>query len=141
MKKVVLGCLFCVLCIPLSSCDTDDGPNFHFTTLSVVEANVPESFQLNQSYNIEVIYRRPDSCTFFEGFDVAKPEETERNITVIGSVFTDDDACAQLTEEVSARFQFNVIFTGTYRFRFYTGQDEFGDATFLEYTVPVEDTN
>ncbi len=138
MKKVVLGCLLCFLCVTLNSCDLDDdGQNFHFTTLSVVEASLPESFQLNGTYQIEVTYLRPDSCTFFEGFDVAKPAETERDVTVIGSVFTDDEACAQLTEEVTANFEFNVIFTGTYLFRFYTGLDDSGNATFMEYSVPV----
>ena len=143
MKKVVLGCLLCVLFLSFSSCDvSDDEPNFHFTTLSVLEANLPESFQLNQTYDIEVIYLRPDDCTFFEGFDVAIITETQRNVTVIGSVFTDDETCAQLTEGVTASFEFNVIFTGTYTFRFYTGQDDSGNATFIEYTVPVvENTN
>ncbi|WP_422858286.1 hypothetical protein ACOKFD_12835 [Flagellimonas sp. S174] len=143
MKKVVLACLLCALFPLLSSCDlNDDGPNFHFTTLSVVEASLPESFQLNQTYTVEVTYLRPDSCTFFEGFDVATVAETQRNVTVIGSVITDDETCTQLAEEVTASFEFNVIFTGTYTFRFYTGDDESGDATFIEYTVPVvEDTN
>ena len=143
MKKVVLGCLFCVLLFSFSSCDlNDDTQNFHFTTLSVVEASLPESFQLNETYTIDVTYLRPDSCTFFEGFDVAIPSETRRNVTVIGSVFTDDNACTQLAEEVVASFEFNVIFTGTYTFRFYTGQDDSGNATFIEYTVPVvENTN
>ncbi|MEM9077845.1 MAG: hypothetical protein AAGC43_12435 [Bacteroidota bacterium] len=143
MKKVVLGCLLCVLFISFSSCDlNDDEQNFHFTTLSVIEANLPESFQLNQTYDIEVTYLRPDSCTFFEGFDVAIVSETERSVSVIGSVFTDDEVCTQLAEEITGSFRFNVIFTGTYTFRFFTGLDDSGDATFIEYTVPVvEDTN
>ncbi|MEM9363235.1 MAG: hypothetical protein AAGA43_11395 [Bacteroidota bacterium] len=143
MKKVVLGCLLWVLGITFTSCDlNDDSQNFHFTTLSVIEASLPESFQLNQTYDIAVTYLRPDSCTFFEGFDVGIVTETERNVSVIGSVITDDETCAQLAEEVIASFQFNVIFTGTYTFRFYTGQDEAGDAIFIEYTVPVvEETN
>ena len=68
---------------------------------------------------------------------MAKPDETKRNVSVIGSVITGNQVCTPLAEEVVASFEFNVIFTGTYIFRFYTGQDESGDVTFIEYTVPV----
>lgn len=139
MKKVIA--LFVILgaLMTFNSCDLDDDqPNFHFTTLSVVEAQVPDSFVLNEVYDIEVTYIRPDECTFFEGFDVAKTGETDRDVVVIGSVLTDQQFCAQVIEEVTATFQFNVIFTGEYRFRFYAGQDENDSAVYLEYTVPVE---
>ncbi len=143
MKKVIA--LFILLGVGLlsSSCDlNDDAPNFHFTTLSVVEANVPESFELNQTYDIEVTYLRPDGCTFFEGFDVAKTGETDRDIVVIGSVLSDGDtACTQAVEEVVAILKFNVIFTGEYNFRFYAGTNANEDAVYLEYTIPVVPTN
>ena len=143
MKKVVLGCLLCVLGFSFSSCElNDDSQNFHFTTLSVVEASLPESFRLNETHTIEVTYLRPDSCTFFQRFDTNVTANTERTIAVIGSVFTDNETCAQLAEEVTSTFEFNVIFTGTYTFRFYSGEDESGNASFIEYTVPVvENTN
>ncbi|WP_396591130.1 hypothetical protein [Allomuricauda sp. R78024] len=139
MKKgIVLFILFGISLL-VTSCDLDDdGQNFHFTTLAGVEANFPDSFELNETYDIEVTYLRPNGCTFFEGFDVAKTGETDRDIVVIGSVFTDNDtACTEAVEEVVATLKFNVIFTGEYHFRLYTGIDENEDAVYVEYTVPV----
>ena len=137
-KAIVLFALFGV-CSLFYSCDLDDDEqNFHFTTLSIVDANVPDSFVVNTTYDIEVTYLRPDGCTFFEGFDVTKTGETDRDVLVIGSVITGDVACTQAIEEVAATFQFTVIFTEDYHFRFYAGQDNEGNPRYLEYTVPVE---
>ncbi|WP_243414803.1 hypothetical protein [Flagellimonas aquimarina] len=139
MKKgIVLFILFGISLL-IASCNLDDDQqNFHFATLSGVEANFPDSFELNKTYDIQVTYLRPNGCTFFEGFDVVKTGETDRDIVVIGSVFTDNNtACTQAVEEVVATLKFNVIFTGEYHFRLYTGTDENEDAAYIEYTVPV----
>lgn len=139
MKKAIIIFALFGLCSLFYSCDLDDDTqNFHFTTLSVVEVNLPESFKVNTTYDFEVTYVRPDSCTFFEGFDVTKTAETDRDVLVIGSVITDDVACAQAVEEVVAIFEFTVLFTEDYHFRFYSGQDSEGNPTYLEYTVPVD---
>ncbi|KQC30550.1 hypothetical protein [Flagellimonas eckloniae] len=142
MKKVILVFILFGACSLFTSCNLDDdGQNFHFTTLDIIEATVPESFDLNETYTIEVTYLRPNSCTFFEGFDFSKPAETDRDIVAIGSVLTDDTACTQATEEVVATFEFNVIFTEDYHFRFFSGMDENDDATYIEYTIPVNVPN
>ena len=132
--------LILVVCFLFSSCDLDnESPNFHFTTLNVVEASLPESFELNRTYNIDVTYIRPDGCTYFEGFDISKVGQTDRDVAVIGTVITDEDtACTQAIEEVVATLPFQVIFTEDYNFRFYAGQDENENPIYLEYTVPVE---
>jgi hypothetical protein len=139
MKKVLMPLLLFVACSWFSSCDLDDdSPNFYFTTLNVVEADVPEAFVFGKTYDIDVTYVRPNGCTFFEGFDVTKTAETDRDIVVIGSVLTDEDrACTEAVEEVVATLKFSVIYTEEYHFRFYTGDDENGNATFVEYTIPV----
>ncbi|MBS9461200.1 hypothetical protein KIM67_02165 [Flagellimonas sp. 389] len=139
MKKGIVLFLLLGVFTFFISCDLDDDtPNFHFTTLTVLEANVPESFELNRTYDIEVTYLRPDSCTFFEGYDVVKTAQTERNIAMIGTVLTDETACAQAVEEVEAIFRFNVIFTGEYTFRFYAGTNDNDEAVYLEYIIPVD---
>ena len=74
----------------------------------------------------------------FEGFDVAKTAQTDRDVVVVGSVLTDEDrACTQEITEVVATMQFRVIYTGEYHFRFYAGKDEEDNNVYLEYTVPV----
>lgn len=140
MKKAIVPILIFVACSLFSSCDlNNDTPNFYFTTLDVVEATFPESFELDQTYDIEVTYLRPNGCTFFEGFDVSKTGDTDRDVVVIGSVLTDEDAvCTQAVEEITATLPFRVIFTGEYHFRFFAGHDENENAVYLEYTVPVQ---
>ncbi len=131
--------VFLVAGLWLSSCELDDDtPNFYFTSLDVVAVDMPESFELNQIYDIDVTYVRPDGCTYFEGFDVVKTGETDREVIVVGSKLTDQElTCTQATEEVVATMQFKVIFTGEYHFKFYAGEDENDDAIYLEYDVPV----
>ena len=140
MRKGFAFGILTIVGLLFSSCDLDDdNPNFHFTTLNVVEASFPEVFEVNNTYDIEVTYLRPDGCTFFEGFDVSRTGDTDRDVVVIGTVLTDEDvACTLAIEEVVAVFRFNVIFTGEYHFRFYSGQDDNDNPTYIEYTVPVE---
>ncbi|QLG45315.1 hypothetical protein [Costertonia aggregata] len=137
MKRIFICCAI-FLALFLSSCDLDDDTvNFHFTSLQAVSANVPDSFDLNETYEIEVTYLRPDECTFFEGFDVNRTETTTRNVVVIGSVLTDQDECAEVSQEITASFRFQVIYPETYLFRFWTGTDENGEERYLEIEVPV----
>ena len=53
-----------VACSLFISCEVDDdSPNFYFTALTAVEAEVPESFEVGKTYDIEVTYLRPNGCT------------------------------------------------------------------------------
>ncbi len=137
MKKAFL--IFCCVSLLFSfngcSLDTTE-ENFQFTTLEVVSADFPEAFDHNQIYEINVVVLRPDTCTFFEGFEVTASNITTREISAVGTVLT-NETCAQAIEEVTATFNFRVDYTDTYVFRFYTGNDETGNAVFLEYEVPV----
>lgn len=142
MKKVLMPFLLIVACSWFISCEVDDdSPNFYFTSLTTVEAQMPESFEFGKTYDIEVTYLRPNGCTFFEGFNVSQTAETGRDVVVVGSVLTDEDTvCTQAVEEVVATLKFNVIYTKDYVFRFYAGDDEDGNPTFLEYTIPIAET-
>jgi len=128
-----------VACSWFISCEVDDdSPNFYFTALNTIEAEVPESFEFGETYDIEVTFLRPNGCTFFGGFDVVQTAETSRDVVVIGSVLTDENrVCTQAVEEVVATLKFKVIYTDDYIFRFYAGDDADGNATYLEYTVPI----
>lgn len=138
MKKAILLFMLISSALLFNGCSLDDGQNFHFTTLSVVDANLPEFFELNETYSIEVTYERPNDCTFFEGFDVTQTAQTDRDVVVIGSVLTEDTACAQVIQEVTATFEFVVLYSGEYNFRFYAGQSASDNSSeFLEFTVPV----
>lgn len=136
--------LFCIL-ITLSfhSCSIDDETNFNFVQLEVVEANLPDSFNLNETVTVNVTYLRPNDCTFFRGFDIVPEDRTTRSVAIVGSLITDNQGCIDVNQQVETSFNFEVLYPETYLFRFYTGTDENGVAQFMEIQVPVntESTN
>lgn len=136
IKKTLLLVLFFIFA-PLVSCNlSDETVNFHFVNLQIVGAELPESFTLNETYEIKVTFVRPNNCIFFEGFEISKGGSTERNVVAIGSEL-DDTACEHIAEEAVEYFDFTCYYTDSYVFRFWTGEDANGVAQYLEYEVPV----
>lgn len=129
--------LLCFVVFGLSSCKLeDDRVNFRFVPLQILSADVPEAFELNETYEIRVRYLRPSACVFFEGFDITKEGVTTRNVVAIGTDFY-DEVCTQAVEEQEASFNFICLYEDTYLFRFWTGEDENGNQQYLEVEVPV----
>ncbi len=121
-----------------SSCkDDDENLSVSFEKLQIVDVEVPDTFQLGRSYEIFVTYTRPNACTYFQGFDVYKDEITVRNVTPVGAHYTNQE-CTQEAVEVTDSFWFKVIYDQNYTFRFWTGEDEEGNAEFIEKQVVVE---
>lgn len=137
MKKRFFSFLVLTMILTFSSCKKDDAPNFHFVPLSIVSADLPEFFTLNQTYAIRVTYSKPDTCTSFAGFDVTPEELTTRNVVVIGTRHYDQETCAQTIEQGVSVFNFNVVHSQTYTFKFWQGEDEDGNQEYLEVEVPV----
>lgn len=138
MKKALSIFLIVVGTSLFTGCDIDTGENFHFVSLKVVEASIPEHFLLNQSHNIEVSFVRPDDCTFFEGFDVFSDTGGLRTIVPIGSVLTNQD-CSSQEENLTGILTLTAIEEEQYTLRFYAGEDADGNAEYIEYVVPVVD--
>lgn len=138
MKKgIVLFASFIVL-LTMLSCELETEENFHFVALEVIAAEVPESFTLNNSHNINVTYIRPNDCTFFEGFDIGQGQDGLRTIAAIGSTLTEQE-CTQQIDSVQAVLTVNAVFNGTYTLRFYSGSDDDGMPEYIEYEIPVVD--
>lgn len=137
--KTVSMLLFAVMALlSLSSCDLDkDDANFYFSALPITAAEIPETFDLNRTYEIKVTFNVPDKCTDFVGFDVSKQDLTTRNVVVVGRVLTDPDPCTLANQEITTSFFFEVLYDEPYLFRFWQGESENGEAQFLEVTVPV----
>lgn len=121
----------------LGGCSVDDEPNFHFTALRIVSAELPESFELNESYQIFVDYELPNGCSAFEGFEVRQEDTTVRNVVAIGSIRTDTELCTDAIIEGQAFFNFVVIHDQPYTFKFHQGENSEGEAEYLEIVVPV----
>lgn len=137
MKRALCFFLIVLTAITFNSCDVDDDADFYYVSLPIESVELPESFKVNETYQINVTYRRPNDCTYFEGFDVAKLDTTIRDVVVVGSTFSGDDACAEISEEIEVSFNFLVLYTDTYVFRFWTGENENGESEYLEIEVPV----
>ncbi|MDG1571428.1 hypothetical protein OZ410_03815 [Robiginitalea sp. M366] len=135
--KLFKGISILLLLVALQGCDVnDDDVDYHFVTLNIVDAVLPQSFQQNQTYEILVTYQLPNGCTSFEGFDIISEDTTIRRVVAIGSK-RDGQACTQAIEEVQTSFQFICLYSDTYVFRFFTGLDENDVPQYMEYEVPV----
>lgn len=137
MKRLFLIFLTLGLFVSVNSCNKDEGPNFHFEPLRILSAELPESFEYNQTYQIIVTYALPDGCTAFSGFDVTKSDTTTRNVVVFGTVRTDQEACTQIVTEGQASFSFVCLYNEPYVFRFWQGEGIDGEGEYFEITVPV----
>lgn len=126
-----------LLLLVLNACDIgDDGVTYHFVTLQITEVSMPETFNLNESYEIGVTVLVPNGCTQFEGFDIVSEDTTVRHVVAIGTE-QDDLACTQVVSEVETSFNFVCLYPETYLFRFWTGEDAQGVPQYLEIEVPV----
>ncbi len=120
------------------SCDIDDDANFHFELLPVESATLPESFELNQTYQITVTFNRPTTCHFFNDFSYTRNSQTERTVAIIATV-VNDDSCSDVVDEAprEVTFDFMALYQGTYTFNFWTGQNADGVDEFFTIEVPV----
>ncbi len=121
----------------LGSCSIENESNFSFVPLQIVSAELPESFDLDQTYRISVTYLKPDGCTGFASFDIVDKEVTTRNVVVIGTARTDQEACTQAIVEETRTFDFIVLYPETYVFRFWEGENTNGEQEYFEVEVPV----
>jgi len=136
MKKTFLLILCCIT-ISITSCSlNDDNVKFHFVPLQIVDAEFPESFTLNETYNIKITYIVPNNCISFEGFDVSNIDVTSRNIVAIGSE-RENETCNLIAVEAEDSFYFTCLYEDTYYFRMWSGEDENGMQQYIELEVPV----
>ncbi len=141
MKRLYVWlCTGIVAVISVSCSLDDDQTNFKYATLKTVSANLPDTFELGRVYRIDVKLLRPDECTFSETFDVSRDFTDSTNIRTVAAIgiVLDQADCAVVNDSIQDSFQFEVIYTKPYVFKFYTGDDENGEAEFLEIEVPVK---
>ena len=136
MKKTFLFILSCITIFSTSCSLDDDNVKFSFVPLQIVNADFPETFTLNETYNIEVTYIIPNNCIAFEGFDISNIDTTSRSIVAIGSEL-EGKVCNLIAVEARESFAFTCLYEGTYYFRLWTGETENGEQQYLELEVPV----
>ncbi len=137
MKKFILFSLFISLMLGIYSCDKEDIVNPTFEKLEIISVDVPDTFLMGRTYEIQVTYNRPDGCTYLEGFDVTPVDQMVREVTAVGARF-EQDSCTQSIIEETDQFLFQVIYDGPYTFNFWQGEDSTGNPQFLTIEVPVK---
>lgn len=137
MKKILCVVALVFASLSFTGCSLDDGSTIKYVPLTVISAEVPDSFELGQVYEITVTYLNPNNCTIFEGFDIHKHELTTREVYPIGAEVMGDNDCQEIATEVERTFNFEVIYDQDYVFQFWTGQDANGVDEYIEIDVPV----
>ncbi|HDZ14761.1 hypothetical protein LCGC14_1289460 [marine sediment metagenome] len=144
MKRIsIFLCAILVAILSISCSLDDDRTNFEYTTLETLSASLPDTFDLGRVYTIDVKLLRPDECTFAETFDVRRDFNDTLNIRTVAAIGIklDQEDCAIANDSVQDAFQFEVLYTKPYVFKFYSGEDASGEAKFLEIEVPVRDNH
>lgn len=137
MKPYCKGLLVLLLLPVLNTCSiSGDEVNYHFVTLQTIAVDMPESFMLNETYDIGVTVLEPNGCTQFAGFNVTPEGTTVRNVEAIGTELV-DGVCTEVITSVETSLEFICLYDETYRFRFWTGENESGEPQYLEFEVPV----
>ena len=136
MKRLLVFCLTLIL---FASCSVDDdSTSFSFEVLPIESVDIPDEFELGETYPITVSYLRPSTCHGFKEFYYLK-ENNERTVAPITYVFDNND-CQSLEDKlVEATFNFIVTSNGSYIFKFWQGEDTDGETQYLTIEVPVID--
>ena len=134
MKRLLL--IGATLVIFFSCSPSDDGPDFNLEILPIESVDIPDEFEIGETYPITVSYLRPSTCHFFRNFYYAR-ENNERTVAVITNVLLDND-CEDLENDlVESTFNFIVTSNGSYIFKFWQGEDTNGEDQYLTIEVPV----
>ncbi|WP_067146757.1 hypothetical protein [Pseudotamlana agarivorans] len=136
MKRLIA--LFLTIAL-FTSCSVDEGTAYHSEILPVDSVNIPDEFEMGETYPIEVFYYQPTSCYDFYNF-YYKKHNNERTVAPINLVFDHNDC--ESTEDVLVSNTFNFVVTGngSYVFKFWQGKDEDGEDQYLVIEVPVVET-
>lgn len=138
--------LFCSLkkCVPLVilgtfflSCSVDDDAGNIMQDLApIISVNLPESFVFEETFEIELTYRKPTSCHNYSGLDLAR----NGNVIVVGVVTsfntTTDNCESSGNLEATTSINFVAERNDFYIFKFWKGRTA-GRDEFLIVEVPV----
>ena len=134
MKKLLTLCLTLVL---FTACSVDDDSvKFSFEVLPVDSVEIPDEFELGETYPITVSYSKPSTCHSFKEFYYLK-ENNQRTVAAINYVFENNE-CADLQNAMEEEtFNFIVTSNGSYIFKFWQGENNEDEDQYLIIEVPV----
>lgn len=122
----------------LNSCSLEDDspPAYHFEIVPVENFIVPDTFNYLGVHQIKLFYKKPNSCYDLAGIYFDR-HLNERTIALQCVVLNSSNCESYENEIYEVDFNFEVISTETYLFKFYKGKDENGNNIFEEVEIPV----
>ncbi len=135
MKKI-LTILLIATAVLVGCKDDDNYHDYHLEYAGVIGVDVPDEFVYGYTYRIRVTIELPNSCYYYYNqFDYFY-EGASRLVYPI--VHVDDGvACTPNIREVTFSIPVQALQYEPYIFKFYQGQDDEGQDTFLTVEVPV----
>lgn len=137
MKKIIA---LLIIVFTLNACSVDNNePNVYYEVLPISNYVVPQEFTFGETYVIDLYYKRPTTCHFYQGVYFEKNE----NIRTIGvqTGVREINGCETLnpetTDSIKATFNFRVAYHEPYTFKFYKGTNAQGQDIFNEVIIPV----
>jgi len=141
MKKLIV---LLVCAVTLMSCSIDEGVNTQVEYGKVSAIDLPDFFELGETYQIEVTYLLPTACHSGAGVDVFRMNEDTSeswDIFIAGVTTYDanagectrDNSAAERKETFSLRIEEDVI----YKFHLWTGVSSTNQPEYTIIEVPV----
>ena len=147
MKRIAL---LMILALSLYSCETDDdGPTVAYDFSEITGSDLPEYFEIDEEYEINVDYVLPSACHTFAGLEGGQGANEENDSIFeyyIRAVSSYDPALTECTEESDSRtgsakafdnFKINSENYSIIRFNFLSGFDSTDEPEYLTVDVPV----
>jgi len=138
--KTPAMCLILIFLISSCSVGDENGQesDFSFELVKIDSVVAPDTLQLSQKNQFKVFYTRPSPCYEFARFDFSLLEKTAE-VAVVNAVYNNEGDCNNGGGETTIEsFSFMAQNTGFYTFKFYQGDNDQGEAQYLEIEIPVE---
>lgn len=138
MKKLAL--LLFVSLIGISCSIDDDNGNYYYDVLPVESFELPTSFEFGKVYIVSLKFKRPTDC--YTNPSLYFEKNGKIRTIAIQSLVANRKDCEAVPNEIAQelKFNFEVLTTTPYVFKFYKGTDENGVDIYEEVTVPVNNT-
>jgi hypothetical protein len=135
MKRTIV--VLFLSAIMLNSCLSGDNEGYPvFAYGKIQEVEVPAAFKVDSVSEFTVRYSRPNTCYLFNGF-YYRIEGNTRTVAVNYAYINRDNCTVEPNPVYEAPLKFTPRNSGTYLFKFWTGEDPEGVDQFIEIQAIV----
>lgn len=128
--------------ILMVSCIGDDDDNFFQVAQvsKILDANVPDTMSLGETYTLEITYQKDSDCHEFSNFEAVNEGDSLYYVRAI-TIFTESPNCNQDPEEVVREVDFINRLRSDFTFRFLADRDSLGEFIYIDKDVIVVEEN